>query len=81
LEAYILINSESGKLWNIAEEALKIEGVKMANAVTGQFDIVAYVEFTRMDMLGEIINKFQSIEGVLKTQTAVGIPKRLDSEK
>ncbi|MEM3673545.1 MAG: hypothetical protein QW468_04915 [Candidatus Bathyarchaeia archaeon] len=42
MEAYILINTEPGMIWSVAEAALKIEGVKMAHAVTGQFDAVAY---------------------------------------
>jgi len=44
LEAYIQINTEAGKLWDVAREALKLPGVKMANAVTGQFDVIAYAE-------------------------------------
>jgi len=77
VEAYIFINSEPGRLWQIAEAALKIEGVKMAHAVTGQFDVVAYAEFATMDMLRGIIDKFQSLKGVQRTQTAVAIPPRL----
>jgi len=77
VEAYIFINSEPGALWEIAEAALKIEGVKMAHAVTGQFDVIAYAEFATMDMLRGIIEKFQSLKGVQRTQTAVAMPPRL----
>ena len=77
LEAYIFINSDPGVLWEITEVALKIEGVKMAHAVTGQFDVVAYAEFANMDVLRGIIDKFQSLKGVQRTQTAVAIPPRL----
>jgi len=77
VEAYIFINSEPGTLWQIAEAALKIEGVKMAHAVTGQFDVVAYAEFANMDMLRGIIDKFQSLKGIQRTQTAVAIPPRV----
>ena len=78
MEAYIFVNSEPGMLWQIAEEALKIDGVKMAHAVTGQFDVVAYAEIVNMAMLREIIDKFQAIQGVQRTQTAVAIPARLE---
>jgi len=74
LQAYMLINTEPGKLWEIADAALKIEGIKMAHAVTGQFDVVAYAEFTKMDELGKIIEKLQRLEGVRRTQTAIAIP-------
>jgi len=78
MEAYILINSDPRKVWQIAEAALKIEGVKMAHAVTGQFDVVAYAEFANIDLLRGIIDKLGSLTGVQRTQTAVAIPPRLE---
>ena len=78
MEAYILINSEPMRVWEIAEEARKIGGVKMAHAVTGQFDMVAYAEFANIDVLRRIIDKLGSLKGVRRTQTAVAIPPRLE---
>jgi len=78
VKAYVFINSDPGTLWEIAETAMKIKGVKMAHAVTGQFDVVAYVELTNMEMLREIIDKLQSLKGVQRTQTAIEIPTRLE---
>jgi len=78
LEAYILVNSVPRMVWEIAEAALKIEGVKMAHAVTGQFDVIAYAEFANMDALREIIHRFMSLHGVHRTQTAVVIPPKLE---
>jgi len=77
LEAYILVNSVPKMVWEIAEAALKIQGVKMAHAVTGQFDVIAYAEFANMDALREIIDKFMSLNGVQRTQTAIVIPPGL----
>jgi DNA-binding Lrp family transcriptional regulator len=74
LEAYILINTEANALWSVAEAALKIEGVKMAHAVTGQFDAVVLVEFPKMDNLGRIIDMIQHLKGVLRSQTLIAIP-------
>ena len=73
MEAYILVNSVPKMVWEIAEAALKIQGVKMAHAVTGQFDVIAYAEFANMDALREIIGKFMSLNGVQRTQTAIVI--------
>jgi len=78
MEAYIFINSEPRKVWQIAQEAFKIEGIKMAHAVTGQFDVVAYAEFANIDVLRGIIDKLGSLKGVQRTQTAVAIPPRLE---
>jgi len=77
LQAYVLINTEPGKLWKVAEEALRIEGIKMAHAVTGQYDVIAYTEFVDMETLGRIINKIHSMKGVLRTQTAIAMALRL----
>jgi DNA-binding Lrp family transcriptional regulator len=77
VEAYILISTDPGKPWEVAETALQINGVKMAHAVTGPFDVVAFVEFTDIDELGELLEKIHSIKGVLKTQTAIAMPSRL----
>jgi DNA-binding Lrp family transcriptional regulator len=77
VETYILVNSIPRLVWEIAEAALKIDGVKMAHAVTGQFDVIAYAEFADMDKLREIIEKFMSLNGVQRTQTAIVIPPQL----
>ena len=77
VEAYILVNSVPGMVWEIAEAALKIEGVKTVHAVTGQFDVIAYAKFANMDTLREIINRFMSLNGIQRTQTAIVIPHGL----
>ena len=77
MEAYVFLSCEPLLVWEIAEAAGKIEGVKMAHAVTGQFDVVAYVEFSNMGKLREMLGQFQSLKGVQRTQTAVTIPPRL----
>jgi DNA-binding Lrp family transcriptional regulator len=77
VETYILVNSVPKLVWEIAEAALKIDGVKMAHAVTGQFDVIAYAEYTDMDALREIMEKFMSLNGVQRTQTAIVIPPEL----
>lgn len=50
----------------------------MAYAVTGQFDVVLYAEVDDMDRVGRLIEAIQEIDGVIRTQTAVVIPPRLD---
>ena len=61
-------------LWNVAEEAEKIEGVISAVAVTGEFDVIIHVEFSKMSDLSEIIDKLYATKGVLRTHTSIEIP-------
>jgi len=73
LDAYVLINAKPGKVWHIAEAVLNVSGVKMAHVVTGQYDIIAYVQFDDMSSLKKILSKIQNIGGVTRTQTAVSM--------
>jgi DNA-binding Lrp family transcriptional regulator len=77
VEGYIFVICSSGKVWKIAGETLKIKGIKMAHAVTGTYDIVAYAEFANVDELSRMIEEIQSLEGVERTHTAIAIPPRL----
>jgi DNA-binding Lrp family transcriptional regulator len=77
MEAYILVNTAPGLSWEIAKAAVKIKGVKLAHAVTGHYDVVAYAEFANVDALRQIMDKIQSLSGVQRTQTAIAIPPRL----
>lgn len=77
MQAYILISTEPAKPWKVAESTLQIDGVKTAHAVTGAFDVVAFVEVVNIDKLGRLLEKIHSINGVLKTQTAIAMPARL----
>ena len=79
MNAFILINTERGKLWKVAEEASKIKGVKIAHAVTGEYDVILYVEFLNISELTELINKIQSLTGVVKTATAIAMVPRISS--
>ena len=74
MKAYILMNTEAHELWSVAEAALRIEGVKMADAVTGEFDAIASVDFPKMDDLGKILEKIQRLKGVIRTQSLIAIP-------
>lgn len=73
MEAYILVNTEKGKLWKVAEELRNNGYVKQTHAVTGQYDVIAYIEFDTIEILGRIINNIHGIEGVTKTQTAIAM--------
>lgn len=75
MEAIILINAEPSLIWEVADAALKVKGVKMAYAVTGQFDDVVLVEFAKMEELARIIDDVQAIVGVRRTQTLITVPR------
>jgi DNA-binding Lrp family transcriptional regulator len=75
MEAFIFVNTDAGLLWKVSEEASKIEGVKIARAVTGPFDVIVYAEFMKIEDLGVLIDALQAIEGVAKSQTSIAMPQ------
>jgi DNA-binding Lrp family transcriptional regulator len=79
--AYVFINAEPGKLWQIAGTASKIKGVKMADAITGEFDVVLYTELDDMNDLSNLIALLQNIKGVIRTHTSIVIPARVNDEQ
>ena len=77
MEAYILLEAESSKIWDVITASLKIKGIKKTQAVAGQYDAVALVNFKNMDDLGEVIEKIQKLKGVSRTQTLIAIPPKI----
>ena len=81
MESYLLLECSSGMVWKVAEALAKIEGVKMAYVVTGNFDVIGFAEYSNIDELTSLIQKVQSLKGVQKTQTAVAMPKPIKRTK
>ena len=70
--AYVLIKIAPGKSRAITENMAKIEGVQTAHPVTGMFDVIAYLEAPDINSLTGIVRtKIQTIDGVLRTHTAI----------
>ena len=74
LEAFVLVNTEAGVLWQVLEAVLKVEGVKTAYGVTGQFDAVVLIQFSDLDDMGKTIGRINHVKGVLRTQTLITVP-------
>ncbi len=75
VKAYVLIRILPGKLAEALGQIQKTPGVKMAHAVTGPTDIIAYVETESMETLGRlIVSRFQETGGVTRTTTCVVTP-------
>ena len=76
MESYLLLECSSGMVWQVLKAIIKIDGIKMAHVVTGNFDVIAFAEFSNIDELTSLIQAVQKINGVEKTQTAVAMPKQ-----
>jgi DNA-binding Lrp family transcriptional regulator len=75
MEGYLLLECSSGNVWKVLADIVKIDGIKMAHVVTGNFDIIAFAEFSGIEELTTLIQKVQTLSGIQKTQTAVAMTK------
>jgi DNA-binding Lrp family transcriptional regulator len=74
VKAYVLVQAELGRARAVAKAVTNVRGVKMVHAVTGVYDVIAYLELSNMTALSEVVvKKIQSVKGVERTHTAIVI--------
>ena len=70
VQAYILIQTDVGRAASVATAIAALEGVALAEDVTGPYDVIARVEASTVDELGKlVIAKIQDVEGITRTLT------------
>lgn len=70
--AYVLVNTAPGRAGEARKQIAEIAGVQSAHAVTGAYDIIAYIEGGDISELGnKVVSQIQSIEGITQTMTSV----------
>jgi DNA-binding Lrp family transcriptional regulator len=72
MKAYVLINASPGRALEVAERLQKQEGISAADAITGEYDVIAVCEAPDVNAIGQlIVEKIQKVEGVFKTITCL----------
>jgi DNA-binding Lrp family transcriptional regulator len=70
VQAYILVQTEVGKAADVASAIGAIDGVTLAEDVTGPYDVIVRAEGPSMDELGTlVVSRIQSVEGITRTLT------------
>ncbi|GAA4613273.1 Lrp/AsnC ligand binding domain-containing protein [Actinoallomurus liliacearum] len=70
VQAYILIQTEVGKAAEVAREISGIQGVTLAEDVTGPYDVIVRATANNVDELGKlVVAQIQSVEGITRTLT------------
>jgi DNA-binding Lrp family transcriptional regulator len=72
VQAYVFVECAPGKPTDVADALAKIAGVEMAHAVTGSYDVIAFVRVASVEVLGDLLSRhIHRLPGVLKTTTNV----------
>ncbi|HEX2902084.1 MAG TPA: Lrp/AsnC ligand binding domain-containing protein [Jatrophihabitans sp.] len=70
VSAYILIQTEVGKAAVVAEQISGLQGVTLAEDVTGPYDVIVRAEAASVDELGRlVVARVQGVEGITRTLT------------
>jgi DNA-binding Lrp family transcriptional regulator len=70
VQAYILIQTEVGKAAEVARIISGLDGVALAEDVTGPYDVIVRAEARDVDELGKmVVASVQSVAGITRTLT------------
>jgi DNA-binding Lrp family transcriptional regulator len=74
LSAYVLIQTEVGKVAHVAQAISDLDGVQLVEDVAGPYDVIARVQATGLDQLGRlVVFRIQVAGGVTRTLTCTVI--------
>ena len=72
LSAYVLIETEVGKVAHVAQALTKLDGVQLAEDLAGPYDVIAKVQAATLDELGRLVaSQIQVLDGVSRTVTCI----------
>ena len=75
LSAYVLILTEVGKVAHVAQALGDVDGVQVAEDITGPYDIIAKIQAPGLDQLGRlVVSRIQVVDGVTRTLDLHGAP-------
>jgi len=65
LSAYVLIQTQIGKIAHVAHALSDLDGVEVAEDLTGPYDIIAKIQAPGLDQLGRlVVSRIQLVDGV-----------------
>ena len=70
VQAFVLIQTDSGKASEVARSIADIEGVMASEAVTGPYDVIVSAKAADVDALGHlVVTQIQPVNGIVRTLT------------
>lgn len=68
--AFVLVKCELGRLEEVANAIMEIEGVSEVHSVTGEYDLLVKLYAPAYEAFGDLIpDRLQKVPGVKHTQT------------
>ena len=68
--AFVLVKCELGRIGEVADELIEMEGVSEVHSITGEHDLLVKIYAPTYDDFGDLIpDRVQKIPGVRDTET------------
>ena len=73
ITALVLLNVARGKVNEVAEELVDMDGISEVHSVAGRYDLVAIVRTRTNERLAELVtDHIRRIEGIEQSETLIG---------
>ena len=74
VRAYMFLEVSAKKVADIVEKATKLEGVRVADAVTGRHDVIVQLEANNFASLANtVLPRLRGLDGIQSSETAIVI--------
>jgi DNA-binding Lrp family transcriptional regulator len=74
LSADVLILTAVGKVAHVARALSNLDGVQVAEDITGPYDVIARIQAPSLDQLGRlVVSRIQVVDGITRTLTCTVI--------
>ena len=74
LSAYVLIETQVGKVAHVAQVLNDLDGVESAEDLAGTYDVIARIQAPDLDQMGRLVaSSIQAVDGVTRTLTCTVI--------
>ena len=72
--AYVLIETQVGKVKAVVESIRGLQGLVSVDAVTGPYDVIATIEMDNLNEIGDLITaKIHTVKGISRTVSCLAV--------
>jgi len=73
-KAFILIETVVGRTKEVVTGLKDLEGIKSVNTVTGPYDVIAIIEASSLNEIGDLVTqKIHPVAGISRTVTCLAV--------
>lgn len=73
-KAFILIETSVGKTKDVVRALRDVPSIKSVDAVTGPYDVIAVVEASDLNTVGDLVtSKVHAVGGIIRTVTCLAV--------